>query len=475
MNKKCQVFTPRNNVVELLDRVGYIKNLFGSKVIENACGDGSILVVIVERYIEDCLELDFKLDTIKIGLETDIYGAEIDTNHYKQCIKNLNYTSEKYGIFSVKWNILNVDILKTALPVKFDYVIGNPPYITYRDLDEETRIYLKEHYEVCAQGKFDYCYAFIEASLKCLNDTGKLSYLIPSSILKNVFGKKLREFMLPMLNSIYDYKTKKLFSNALTSSSIIIANKGKLTDVVEYFNEDENLFFYVNKKILTDKWVFNESIIKDNVKKHKFSDFFTASITIATLLNEAFVVRNYTEENEYINVRNYKIEKRILRETVSPRSLSLIKKELIIFPYYYESGNLMKYEEKDFIEKFPKATEYLKKNSDKLAKRKASNGVHWYEYGRTQALSRINQEKLLTSTVVTKTVKVYELSRKCIPYSGIFIVSKGVLPLSVARNILESKSFYNYVQNIGINASGSSMRITAQDINNYEFLGHEVL
>ena len=63
----------------------------------------------------------------------------------------------------------------------------------------------------------------------------------------------------------------------------------------------------------------------------------------------------------------------------------------------------------------------------------------------------------------------YKLDKECIPYSGIYIVPTNNLPLSKAKEILESKDFYEYVKGIGINASGSSLRITAKDIENFEF------
>lgn len=68
MNKKCQVFTPENYVRELLDSVGYTHNLYGKKILENSCGDGNILVAVVQRYIDDCKEN---------GLSTDI--DDVDT------------------------------------------------------------------------------------------------------------------------------------------------------------------------------------------------------------------------------------------------------------------------------------------------------------------------------------------------------------------------------------------------------------
>lgn len=475
MNKKCQVFTPSDNVIEILDRVGYSNNLYGSKVIENACGDGNILKEIVKRYIEDSLDNNMSLKNIKIGLETDIYGAEIDKIHFSKCVENLDSMAAKYNIYNVKWKVLNVDILKEQLAPEFDYVIGNPPYITYRDLDNETRSFVKENYESCIQGKFDYCYAFIEAGLKCLSNKGKLAYLIPSNIFKNVFAQKLREMMLPYLTKIYDYTTKKLFDKALTSSAIIIFNKEVVTNKIEYFDIVKSKSFEINKDALNGKWIFSQYTKPKLEKKYRFSDFFSASISIATLLNEAFVIEKYELNGQYTIVDGLKIENELIREATSPRSLNYNKKELIIYPYFYKEGVLVRYNPETFESKFPKATEYLKKYIEKLGKRKSDKSVQWYEYGRTQALSHLNQEKLLTSTIVTKKVKVYKLTKDCIPYSGIYITSKGTLSLSKAKKILESISFYEYVKAIGINASGNSMRITASDINNYEFFEREVL
>lgn len=468
MIKKCQVFTPAQNVKELLDSVGYITNLYGKKVIENACGDGNILKEIVKRYIEDALINDRAIDEIKKGLQRDIYGAEIDDVHYFNCINNLDAIAESFKIINVKWNILNGDFLKQCIKNKFDYVIGNPPYITYRELDDLTRSYLNENFTSCRHGKFDYCYAFIEASLSCLNDTGKLAYLIPSSIFKNVFAQELRNMILPSTSKIIDYTTQKLFEKALTSSAILVCDKSVLSNSIEYQDVANGSRRTIVKDNLHGKWIFSEH--KDEGKsKKRFGDYFTASISIATLLNEAFILKNFIEEEDYIAVKNFKIERNVIRKGVSPRSLNYKKPELILFPYFYDENGLVRYKSVEFEEKFPEATRYLKSYKKELSGRKSDKRIEWFEYGRTQALAHLNQPKLLLSTVVTKEVKVYELPKECIPYSGIYIVPKIDIPLEKAKVILESDAFYKYVKGIGINASGSSLRITAVDINNFEF------
>jgi len=77
--------------------------------------------------------------------------------------------------------------------VSFDFIVGNPPYINYSDLSLEERKFIKETYDSCKEGKFDYCYAFIEHSIKSLSSKGKMSYLIPSSIFKTVFGNNFKD------------------------------------------------------------------------------------------------------------------------------------------------------------------------------------------------------------------------------------------------------------------------------------------
>ena len=111
MNKKCQVFTPRDYVNELLDSVEYKENLYGKRIIENSCGDGNILVAVVQRYIDDCKKNGLSRTRIKNGLGRDIFGVEIDPEQYQICIDKLDAIIRKNGIQQVKWSIYNVDYL----------------------------------------------------------------------------------------------------------------------------------------------------------------------------------------------------------------------------------------------------------------------------------------------------------------------------------------------------------------------------
>ena len=123
MNKKCQVFTPHDYVEKLLDCLEYKHHLYGKKIMENSCGDGNILAIIVQRYIDDCRMHNFSRTRIRNGLSKDICGVEIDPEQFHRCIERLNLIVEKNNILPVKWNISNEDYLKKQDKTKYNFIV----------------------------------------------------------------------------------------------------------------------------------------------------------------------------------------------------------------------------------------------------------------------------------------------------------------------------------------------------------------
>ncbi len=461
--KKCQVFTPENYVDLLLNYADYNENLYGKKILENSCGDGNILSKIVKRYISDCRRQGFSENKISAGLSNDIYGIEIIKSTWKKCINRLNLILEEEGLPSVNWKILNTNYFSWIPEIKFSYIIGNPPYITYSEIKKTEIKKLKNSFTSCSKGKFDYCYAFIEKSISELEDNGKMSYLIPSSIFKTVFGKNLRTVILPHTKEIIDYSLHKVFSDALVKSSILNIQKNSNYSSILYKFDDECV--NIDKTFFSDKWVFLQ---KETSGNRRFGDYFQVSHAVATLYNKAFLLTNYIENDKFIHVGNYKIEREIVRSAVSAKSKRYKNNTLIIFPYYFSKG-LQRYDEAIFAKRFPYTTEYLKSFSTELEKRKSDIKSKWFEYGRSQALSSLNQNKLLLSVVISDKVLVYEASAEDIPYAGMFITPKRELSLQEAKKILETPAFLDYAKSIGVHMSGNSVRIMSKDIMEYRF------
>ena len=354
---------------------------------------------------------------------------------------------------------------------QFQFIVGNPPYITYSELAKDEQNYVKKNFNTCVKGKFDYCYAFIEKSIGALAQDGKMAYLIPSSIFKTVFGLNLRNFMKPYITVIKDYTQEKVFDNALVKSSIMVLDKQRQQNVLHY--RDMTLEKEINIPInqLTDKWFFTENLANG---MHRFGDYFKVSHVVATLLNEAYVIKeeDYQETEQGFLCKGHNIERDMLRDTATPRSLRYQKNEKIIFPYMYDDGHLVRFGEGVFETNYPEAAAYLNDFRDALDERRCDTSAKWYEYGRSQALAGLDSDKLLISTVITENVAVYRLNRECIPYAGMYIVrceGNNEYTLEDAIQILESRDFRQYVLDVGIHISGSSLRITSKDVEDYRF------
>ena len=467
--KKCQIFTPDEIVEKMLVLAKYNDSLIGKKVLENSCGDGQILAKIVVSYIENARKELLPDEEIIKGLENDITAFDIDPEQVKNCQCKLSDIASLYGLNNIKWNIICEDFLKSKNLQKYDYIIGNPPYIAYPDLKETTRKYVKEHFKTCKKGKFDYCYAFIEKSYELLSEGGVMIYIIPSSIFKNVFAYEIRSLIKDELELIFDYPNEKVFKNVLVSPAIIKVKKGKKSYDLRYIlnyngkNKEKN----INKSSLGEKWIFYSDY--SSIGK-RVGDYFRVSSSIATLLNEAFLISNCTFDNKFCYFNGTKIEKAIIKKAASPKNKKYEKEEYIIFPYYYDSKGFIKhYSESQMREKFPLTLAYLERNKKKLENRKADKNAAWYMYGRSQALQNSNKEMILISSVISDCTKAYMLSAEEIPYSGLYIIPTGNIPLNRLLVCLNTDAFIKHIQNVGICVNGKSRRITPKDIESFIF------
>lgn len=462
--KDCQIFTPKETVIYMLDLIDYQKGIFGKTVIDNSCGYGNFLVEVVRRFVEDGIHQNISKTKIKNALQKCIWGCDIDENCVKICIDNLNATAATFGIKNVKWKISKCDGLYLNDDLKFDFVVGNPPYISYLDLDSDVRIKTKENFQSCSIGKFDYSYAFIEKGLQILKNHGKMVMITPANMFKTVFAESLRSIIKSDLTLIIDCSAKKIFNEVLTTPAITVYDKGSCANVLKYQElhttgvKNERI---IDKNTLSGKWNFTDYISSG---ERRFGDYFRASNCIATLANKIFI-HTQNEQGEL----DIDVEKGVLRDAKSPKSEQFGLKQKIIFPYYYRNGELKNYSEEAISKKFPKLMIYLTSKEKELKSRDSDKNAKWYEFGRSQALKHINRNKLLMSTIITKSVRVYELQANEVPYSGIYIVPRDNASLEDAKLILQTKRFYKYLLTKGVKVSGDSIRISSKDVEEYRY------
>ncbi len=465
MADNCRIFTPDSYVTELLDIAGYDQELFGKKVLENSCGDGSILREIVRRYIMDSLGRNYTLQEIRAGLESDICGVELEQKHVNDCRKNLDLEAKAFGICDVNWNLVCENYLRIDLNRKFSYVLGNPPYIVYRDIKKGERQYLKESFAACAEGKFDYYYAFIEKGMRDLEENGCMAYIVPYSIYKNVFARRLRKEIQPFLAGVYDYTSQNKFPGTTISSTILLLKKCRTGDFL-YRDMKNEKQIQLRKELLGEKWIFTDELAAG--KNFRFGEWFRVSNTVATLCNDAFLLEDYKKQDGYyILPDGDQVEEEIVRPALSRKRRG--KECAMIFPYDYRDGELRHYSEQEFRDRFPFAVLHLERFKERLKKRNADQKAQWFEYGRSQALHSIQYRKAVIPSILTSHIQITIAAEGVIPCAGFMITERNGRTLEEAGAILEQPAFYDYLRQIGIFTTGKSRRLTAKDTENYTF------
>jgi len=110
---------------------------------------------------------------------------------------------------------------------KFDFVVGNPPYVRVQILDVKTREYLKKEYKTTI-GKFDIYIPFIERGIDWLKENSKLGYINPNLFLNREYGKELRRILLEStILQIIDFGDSGVFKDVTNYPCILVIQKRK--------------------------------------------------------------------------------------------------------------------------------------------------------------------------------------------------------------------------------------------------------
>jgi len=173
-----KIATPFNIAIYMVDKLfrGYTpKPLF--RVLDAGCGSG----VFIEAIIAWCKQRNIELP--------EIVGVEIDSRLVYQLrnkFKGLSKVKIVHGDF--------LTISEHELGGKFNYIISNPPYISYEKIDPTKRELYKSMFEV-AVGRFDTYMLFFEKALKLLKPSGRLVFITPEKFLYVLSARNLRKIL----------------------------------------------------------------------------------------------------------------------------------------------------------------------------------------------------------------------------------------------------------------------------------------
>ena len=167
----------------------------------------------------------------------------------------------------------------------FDIVIGNPPYIDYRKIDETTKTGLNKFLSYQLEKKGSLYVYFIEQGIGLLKPNARLSFINPYQYLSAESGRGIRSFLIPKhrIERIVDVSNIKVFDEASTYTCINIIQKNmnqgdiRLSRPKSLNNLDENITkvaksTFIDKPYYTITLSTNSLIEKIEEAKYRLSD-----------------------------------------------------------------------------------------------------------------------------------------------------------------------------------------------------------
>ncbi len=412
--EKGTVYTPEPITSYMIENTIKAKHIIKNpyiKIVDPSCGTGNILICCF-KYLRDLYKNNLDKINKNSGLNLNVqnidehiikhnlYGFDIDDIAVKILIIDLYDLSQG----SVPSNIFNKDFLVYENEIKFDIVIGNPPYVGKKSIDNEYAAYLKVRYKEVYKDKGDLSYCFFKKALEDLNEMGRLTFITSRYFLESPSGEDLRKVLKEdcTIEKIIDFYGIRPFKNVGIDPLIMfitnyqnedneieiikplnVKGKNKKEFYKSVFLKSGNEFnsFLLNKKQINDKgWILideKERNIINKIEQKKITvlnNICSSYQGIITGCDKAFVISND------ISIRE-NIEKDIIKPWIKS---SYIEKNAVL-----RRDSFIIYS--DLIhntQEYNNAIAYIEFHKEKLVKRReCQRGIRkWYElqWGRNQ-------------------------------------------------------------------------------------------
>jgi len=236
----------------------------------------------------------------------------------------------------------------------FDIVIGNPPYISNKNLKHSEKV-LYNNLSHCTHKQYDIYVLFIERGMKILKDEGEFSHIVSNKFLVTEYGKPLRNLLLKEWNTkmVIDVSNIKVFKEAATYPIIININRKRPSEKITISTVDKLTNLHKPQDLCISKKFFQsipENVIPLKINKNnlpileavtrKFNNRYNFSCGIAAsgfskhITGEPQNLKEYQPIIQGDNIKPYAIvssNKYIKKSIIPPgKREDFLKKKIVI-------------------------------------------------------------------------------------------------------------------------------------------------
>lgn len=377
---------------------------------------------------------------------------------------------------------MEIDALKNR---KYDYVVGNPPWLGILRVEKAALEQYKKYDS--ARGKFDIYVLFIELGIRLLAENGKLGYITQNRFIKVDYATALRKYIVSnaYLLHLSNFGDLKVFADATNYPAILILQK-KLTNGHFSYVEFKKKAEEISSKELLDQLqhdLDNEEpesdilhvleVDQQSLKESGWTFGTEDSSILLNKLNGLPRLKDFTEEIMqgvtaggegsdkifYVakdKVRDFEGEEEILKPVLRGKDIRRYyfkePSQLLIFPYDSEGKPVD-------LRLYPRIRSYLENYKAKLSSRKldgktlAGWNKQWFELWRKREPKYFEKKKIVCPRISESNRFVIDDDKHYLTDSSVAIVPKDI-NIDLLLGLLNSKLLQWYMPSVSTFVQG---------------------
>ena len=487
------IFTKPEIVELILDLAGYRTGgdrLATHPLLEPSCGDGAFLTTVVNRLVLSESEQNDSIDWTDAALDLAIRAADINMPSVlaaRALVRNIlmsaGASASRADRLAETW-IVQTDFLLADWPTRFDFVIGNPPYVRIEDVPKRVLARYRELFHTTSD-RADLYVAFFERGLDLLSAEGTLAFICANRFTKNKYGHALRRLIAQQyrVRSYVNLEHTQPFESDVSAYPAIIVvdrQRGEPTRAATLSDIEPGTVDAVRTETLADRrprspvaqfaswytnggpWLTTSHVERDALDKldrslptlEQSAPATRVGIGVATGADAVFVL-----DHKHPDIEESRQIPLLLSADVHNEAVHWSGR-YILNPFAdADDGSLVD------LSAYPGFADYVASRATVLKRRHCakSNPNRWY-----RTIDRIwprlqNRQKLVIPDIQGRSTIGFDAG-ECYPHHNLYWITSDTWPLLALKALLRSTLVYQQVRAHSVQMRGGSVRFQAQTL-----------